>query len=64
MKFVENISEDEYTKFVINHPFSHFLKSYEWGEISKTRGLIPHYVGLKQNNTLVAPARILEKSFL
>ncbi len=29
MKFVENISEDEYTKFVINHPFSHFLKSYE-----------------------------------
>lgn len=61
MKFVENINEDEYTKFVITHPYSHFLKSYEWGELSKSRGLIPHYVGLKEKEKLVATALILEK---
>jgi len=61
MKFIEAIKEEEYTKFVINHSMSHFLKSYEWGQASKTRGLVPHYVGLKENNTLVATALLLEK---
>lgn len=61
MEFVENVCEKEYTEFVINHPKSHFLESYEWGEVSKLRGLIPHYVGLKDNKHLVATALILEK---
>ena len=59
MEFVENVCEKEYTEFVINHPKSHFLESYEWGEVSKLRGLIPHYVGLKDNKHLVGTALIL-----
>lgn len=61
MRFIEKIPEKEYTNFVINHSMSHFLKSYEWGQASKKRGLIPHYVGLKEGNELVATALLLEK---
>lgn len=62
MKFVVNIKESEYTKFVSKHKKSHFLQSYEWGELSKTRGLTPYYVGLKNDkNKLVATALLLEK---
>lgn len=62
MKFIENIEEKKYTSFVINHKMSHFLKSYEWGKVSKSRGLIPHYVGLEENGKLIATALLLEKS--
>lgn len=62
MKFVEDIKEEEYTKFVENHPTSHFLKSYEWGRAAKTRGFTPYYVGLKEKNKLVATALLLKKS--
>ena len=61
MEFIENIEREEYTKFVINHINSHFLKSYEWGVVSRKRGLTPHYVGLKDKNKLVATALLLEK---
>ena len=61
MKFIENIDREEYTDFVVNHSTSHFLKSYEWGVVSRKRGLIPHYVGLKDKNKLVATALLLEK---
>lgn len=64
MEFITNIKEDEYTKFVINNKMGHFLKSYEWGQASKYRGLIPHYVGLKDKNKLKATALILEKKLL
>ena len=61
MEFIENIEREEYTKFVINNINSHFLKSYEWGVVSRKRGLTPHYVGLKDKNKLVATALLLEK---
>lgn len=61
MEFLESIDEHEYTEFVSNHSYSHFLKSYEWGQVSKHRGLIPYYVGLKKNNKLVATALLLKK---
>lgn len=61
MEFIENIEENEYTTFVMNHPMSHFLKSYEWGQVSKYRGLIPHYVGMKEDGNLIATALLLEK---
>ena len=64
MEFIENIEREEYTKFVINHINSHFLKSYEWGVVSRKRGLTPHYVGLKDKNKLVATALLLEKKLL
>ena len=61
MEFIGDIDKNEYTKFVLNHKMSHFLKSYEWGQVSKKRGLIPHYVGLKEKNKIVATALLLEK---
>lgn len=61
MEFVKDIKEKEYTEFVINHPYSHFLKSYEWGEVGKIRGFIPYYVGIKENKKLVATALLLQK---
>lgn len=61
MEFVDNVSQEEYTDFVINHKYSHFLKSYEWGEVSKCRGLSPYYVGLKNDGKLVATALLLKK---
>ena len=64
MEFIENIEREEYTKFVINHINSHFLKSYEWGVVSRKRGLTPHYVGLKDKNKLVATALLLEQSHI
>ena len=61
MEFLSNIEKEEYSTFVKNHPTSHFLKSYEWGEASKVRGLTPYYVGLKEDGKLIATALLLEK---
>ncbi len=62
MKFIIDIEKDKYEEFVKNHKKSHFLQSYAWGEFSKKeKNLIPHYVGLEDNNNLVATALILEK---
>ncbi len=62
MIFVSDIKEKEYTEFVINHKKSHFLQSYEWGQVSKIKGWTPFYVGLKENNKLIATALLLKKS--
>lgn len=62
MKFITDIEKDRYEEFVKNHKKSHFLQSYAWGEFAKKeKKLIPHYVGLANDNTLVATALILEK---
>ena len=62
MKFITDIEKEQYEGFVKNHKKSHFLQSYAWGEFAKKeKNLIPHYVGLEDNNTLVATALILEK---
>ena len=62
MEFVENIKKEEYEKFVKSHKKSHFLQSYAWGEFAeKAKGMKAHYVGLKDNNKLVAASLLLEK---
>ena len=64
MQFTDHIDKKEYEEFVKNHKKSHFLQSYAWGEVSKIRGLTPHYVGVKENNKLIATALLLEKKLL
>ena len=65
MKFIENVKKDKFENFVFNHPTkSHFMQSYYWGEVSKAKGLIPHYVGLEDNGKLMATALILEKKLI
>ena len=61
MEFITDIKKEDYSKFVINHEMSHFLKSYEWGQACIHRGLIPHYVGVKNKKKIVATALLLEK---
>lgn len=63
MNFIENIEKEKYEKFVKNHPKSHFLQSYAWGEFAKEeKNLTPHYVGLENDkHQLVAATLLLEK---
>lgn len=62
MTFIDNLSKEEYEQFAVSHPKAHFLQSYYWGEVSKQKDFVPYYVGLKNNNTLVATALILAKT--
>ena len=57
------LNEKEYRDFT-NKRKCHFLESYEWGELSKKRGFIPYYVGLKDNDKIVASALLLKKDLL
>ena len=61
MEFITKIKQKDYETFVKNNKKGHFLQSYAWGEVSAIRNLIPHYVGVKENNKLIATALLLEK---
>ena len=62
MEFISNLDEKEYRKYTENNKSTHFLQSYEWGEISKVRGLMPIYVGVKDNNKIIGTALLLKKT--
>lgn len=64
MEFIQNIDEKEYEEFVRNHNKSHFMQSYYFGEIKKSKNFIPHYVGLKENNKLVCATLLLQKKLV
>ncbi len=62
MTFIENLSEEEYYSYYKKCSYNHFMQSYEWGTINKNnRNQIPCYVGLKDNDKLVAVALLLKK---
>lgn len=62
MEFVTNIERNEYEDFVLNNIKSHFMQSSNWGEFANSeKKLIPHYVGIKENNKLVCASLLLEK---
>lgn len=63
MKFIKNLSEEEYRKFWQETPNNHFMQSYEWGQAcQKNRNQIPYYVGLKDDkDNIVAAALLLKK---
>lgn len=63
MQFIDNLTEKEYRVFWENASNNHFMQSYEWGSIQeKNRGYKAYYVGLKDNDKLVAAALLLKKS--
>lgn len=64
MEFVEDLSKEEYEKFVSNNENHHFMQSYDFGQIRKEKHFIPHYVGLKENGKLICAALLLEKKLI
>jgi len=53
MKFVE-IEKEEYQKFWENHPLKTFLSSVEIAELRKKSGYTVSFVGVKENDQLIA----------
>lgn len=64
MEFIEVTTKDEFEQFVLHHPKSHFMQSYYWGEVMKHKHFEPHYIILKNENTIVASALMLKKNLL
>ena len=65
MQFIECVKKEDFDCFVCNHPYkSHFMQSYAWGEVMKKKNFLPHYVGLKENDKLIATALLLEKKLI
>ena len=58
MQFLE-ITEKEYRKFWGNHPLKTFLSAPEIGELRKSNGWDVYFVGVKDDNDLVAAAMIV-----
>ena len=62
MEFIKNLKEKEYREFWRSTPNNHFMQSYEWGQVQKkSRNQIPCYIGLKDNDKIVAAALLLKK---
>ncbi len=62
MEFIKNLSETEYRNYFNSCENAHFLQSYSWGQAcQKNRKQIPYYVGVKENNKLIACALLLKK---
>lgn len=60
MKLVE-LEEKEFKKFADKHEQITFHQTINWGNLKKTNGWIPHYIGAFINKKVVAGALILEK---
>lgn len=63
MKFIENVEIEKYKEFENNHPKSHFLQSYGWGQFCRqAKRQIPKYIGMEDNEgNLVATCLVLLK---
>ncbi|MCI6018512.1 MAG: aminoacyltransferase [Clostridiales bacterium] len=63
--FVENVSKAQFRALAEKKNVkSHFLGSYEWGEVSERRGWTPYYVGVLKDGELAATALLLQKKLL
>lgn len=57
MEFLE-LTEDEFTNFADNHPLKSFLQTKQIAEIKKINGSDIYYVGVKNNNEIIAGTMI------
>lgn len=65
--FAENINKENFEGFArdnADHVKTHFLGSYEWGEVSRVRNWQPLHIGVKEDGKLVATALVLKKSLI
>ena len=61
---LKEITSSNLDEFVLNSNKSHFMQTSAWGEVSKTRGYRPCFLGLFDNDKLVGTALLLEKKVL
>lgn len=60
---LKEIEEKEFDSFVLSSNKAHFMQTSAWADVAKTRGYIPHLLGLYDDN-LVGTALLLEKKVL
>lgn len=58
---IKEIDDKTLDNFVLNSNKPHFMQTSAWADVSKTRGYIPHKLGLYKENELVGTALLLEK---
>ncbi|NLJ71320.1 MAG: aminoacyltransferase [Clostridiaceae bacterium] len=58
--FVDDVAEIEFNAFAGNYKNTHLLQSYQWAQVKNTYK--PLYVGVKQDDKLIATALILIRS--
>ena len=58
---IDRITLDAYLK---DSPKPHFLQSPGWADVAKSRGLIPHMLGLYDDDKMVGSALLLERKIL
>lgn len=62
MEFITNIKKEDYISFWQKSNQAHFLNSYEWGILQQNnRSQEPLYVGLIDNNKIIAATLLLKK---
>jgi lipid II:glycine glycyltransferase (peptidoglycan interpeptide bridge formation enzyme) len=63
MKFINNVTKEQYNELYQQFPTANFMQMYEWGQvIGHTRKQIPMYVGMEdETGTLIAGALLLKK---
>jgi lipid II:glycine glycyltransferase (peptidoglycan interpeptide bridge formation enzyme) len=63
MKFTV-LEKKAYDQFARKNNLVSIYQMVNWGELKKTNGWTPHYVGVKDNNKIIAGAMLLEKKTL
>ena len=66
-EFTEQLNREEFNGFARDNADrvkTHFLGSYEWGEVSRIRNWQPLYTGVRENGRLVATALVLKKDLI
>ncbi len=60
MKFVV-LKEKEYDKFARKHPLISIYQMVNWGELKKSNSWMPHFLGIKEDDKIIAATMLLEK---
>ncbi len=55
------LNDEEFRNFAENHEYESFMQTVELGNLKKESGNIPHYVGVKVKNRVVAATLLLEE---
>lgn len=58
------VDKKELDEYVLNSNKPHYLQTSAWGEVNKERGLIPHFLLLKDNDKTIGSAMLVEKKIL